>query len=165
MKNLLFDFENMGDKARVIKEVARTFSRAGANVVSTEVAKTTARRAGITFRNVSFTFADGQIVLLAVKASGDVFEVRINGKVVPLKNQDDHAKAVAEIAARMDLGRSAFQKALAKIRVPLPPAARVSRVTLIKAKEEKRDGLIEAVSIAQKTLESLESGATEQPPA
>lgn len=155
MKNLLFDFEKMGDKARVIKEVARTFGRAGANVVSTEVAATTSRRAGITFRNVSFTFADGQVVQLLVKATGDVFEVRINGKVVPLKNQDDHAKAVAEIAARMDVGRSAFQKALTKARVPLPPAPRVSRATLIKAKEERRDALVEAVGLARKELEAL----------
>ena len=76
-----------------------------------------------------------------------------------MKNQDDHAKAVAEIAARMDTGRSAFQKALAKARVPLPPAPRVSRATLIKAKEERRDGLIEAVGMARKELEELKAAA------
>lgn len=155
MKNLLFDFEKISDKAKAVKEVAKAFSRAGANVVSTEVAATTSRRSGITFRNVSFTFADGQLVQLSVKSTGDVFEVRINGKPVPLKNQDDHAKAVAEIAARMDTGRSAFQKALTKARVPLPPAPRVSRATLIKAKEERRDGLKEAVGLARKELEEL----------
>jgi hypothetical protein len=155
MKTLLFEFENMGEQSRKMKELIRAFSRAGANVVSSDVAKTTARRAGVTFRNVSLTFADGQRVVLAVKSTGDVFEVRVNDKVTPIKNQDDHSKAVVEIAAKMDAGRSAFQKALAKARVPLPPAPRVSRATLIKAKEERRDGLVEAVGLARKELQEL----------
>ena len=44
-----------------------------------------------TVLTVDFTFADGQTVTLAVKETGDVFEVKINGKVQPLRNQDDHA--------------------------------------------------------------------------
>jgi len=155
MKTLLFEFENMGEQSRKMKELIRAFSRAGANVVSSDVAKTTTRRAGVTFRNVSLTFADGQRVVLAVKSTGDVFEVRVNDKVTPIKNQDDHSKAVVEIATKMDVGRSAFQKALAKARVPLPPAPRVSRATLIKAKEERRDGLVEAVGLARKELQEL----------
>jgi hypothetical protein len=155
MKTLLFEFENMGEQSRKMKELIRAFSRAGANVVSSDVAKTTTRRAGVTFRNVSLTFADGQRVVLAVKSTGDVFEVRVNDKVTPIKNQDDHSKAVVEIAAKMDVGRSAFQKALAKARVPLPHAPRVSRATLIKAKEERRDGLVEAVGLARKELQEL----------
>lgn len=155
MKTLLFDFENMGEQSRKMKELIRAFARAGANVVSSDVAKTTTRRAGVTFRNVSLTFADGQRVVLAVKSTGDVFEVRVNDKVTPIKNQDDHSKAVVEIAGKMDAGRSAFQKALAKARVPLPPAPRVSRATLIKAKEERRDGLVEAVGLARKELQEL----------
>ena len=157
MKTILFKFEAMGaanDKA--IRDLTRLFSRAGAQVIDSAVAKTTTKRAGVTFRNVDLTFADGQRVTLAVKETGDVFEVRINGSVVPLRNQDDHAKAVSEIAALMERRRAAFQRALARTKVPLPPSARVSRTTLLAAKTQKRDALKEAVASAESELQELQ---------
>lgn len=159
MKNLLFDFENLNDKARAVKKAVQAFGRAGANVVSSDVDKSTARRAGITFRNVHFTFADGQTVTMAIKQSGDVFEVKLNSKLIPIRNQDDHAEAIKEVVGKMDTGRAAYQKAMAKVKVPVPPAARVSRTTLIKAKEQRRDGLKEAVTEAEKTLQELTASA------
>lgn len=155
MKTLLFNFEKMGEKDRAVREAVKLFGRAGAQVVSSEVAATTARRAGVTFRNVSFTFADGQTATLAVKATGDVFEVRVNGKPVPLRNQDDHGKAIAEIADRLATGRAAFQRALARVKTPLPPSLRVSRTAMLQAKVEKRDALKEAVQEARNTLAEL----------
>lgn len=155
MKNLLFDFENISDKNRTVKRALQAFAKAGTHVVSSEVDKTVSRRSGVTFRGVHFTFADGQRVTMAIKQTGDVFEVRLNDKVLPLRNQDDHAKAIEEIAGRMSASRAAFQKALAKVKVPVPPAARVSRATLIKAKEEKRDALKEAVAEAKTELAEL----------
>lgn len=155
MKTNVFDFENLAAKDKAVRETARLFSRAGAQVVTTEVAKTLSRRAGVTFRNIDFTFADGQTVTLAVKNTGDVFEVKINGKVTPMRQQDDHAKAIVEIADRMDRGRGAFQRAMSRVRVPLPPSIRVSRTTMVAAKVAKRDALKEAVGIARETLASL----------
>lgn len=155
MKNLIFEFDALSDKARAVKAAIKAFVREGMSVVSSEVAPTTMRRSGITFRNVFFTFADGQTVMLSIKSTGDVFEVRINGKVTPMKNQDDHGKAINEIVNKLTTSRAAFQRALAKVRVPTPPAARVSRATLLKAKEQKRDDLIEAVSLATAELKSL----------
>lgn len=158
MKNLLFDFNNLNDKARAVKKAVQAFGRVGANVVSSDVDKTTSRRSGITFRNVHFTFADGQTVTMGIKQSGDVFEVKLNGKLIPLRNQDDHGEAIKEVAAKMDAGRAAYQKALARVKVPLPPAARVSRATLIKTKEQRRDDLKVAVAEAEKTLQELQGG-------
>jgi hypothetical protein len=155
MKTLLFDFENMAAKDKAMREVIKLFGRANAQVVSSEVAKTTTRRAGVTFRNVDFTFADGQVVTLAVKSTGDVFEVRINHKVAPLRYQDDHVKAIAEIAERMDRGRGIFQKQLARVRVPLPPSIKVSRSNMLVALIAKRDVLVGAVAEAKATLAGL----------
>lgn len=158
MKTILFKFDAMGaanDKA--VREITRLFARAGVQVVGTDVATNTTKRAGVTFRNITFTFADGQTVTLAVKESGDVFEVRINNSVVPLRNQDDHANAIGEIAGQLDRRRAAFQRALARVRVPLPPSARVSRTTLLTAKTEKRDALKEAVAEAEAELAELQA--------
>jgi hypothetical protein len=155
MKTLLFDFENMAAKDKAMREVIKLFGRANAQVVSSEVAKTTTRRAGVTFRNVDFTFADGQVVTLAVKSTGDVFEVRVNHKVAPLRHQDDHVKAIAEIAERMDRGRGVFQKQLARVRIPLPPSIKVSRSNMLVALIAKRDVLVGAVAEAKATLAGL----------
>lgn len=155
MKPLIFDFENLAAKDKAVKETIRLFGRAGANVVTSEVAKTLSRRAGVSFRNIDFTFADGQTVTLSVKNTGDVFEVKVNGKATPLRQQDDHAKAIVEIADRMDKGRGAFQRAMARVKVPLPPGIRVSRATMTAAKVAKRDALKEAVGIARETLSAL----------
>jgi hypothetical protein len=156
MKTILFKFESMGagnDKA--LRDISKLFDRAGAQVVGSEVAKTLTKRAGVSFRNVDLTFADGQTVTLGVKETGDVFEVKINGSVVPLRNQDDHAKTVAEIASLLDRRRVAFQRAMTRVKVPIPPSARVSRTTLLAAKTEKRDALKEAVTLAEQELAEL----------
>lgn len=154
MKTLLFDLER-GNKDRSLKEATRLFKRAGAQVVNAEVDQKLSRRAGVTFRNVNFTFPDNQTVTFAVKSTGDVFEVRLNGKPLPLRNQDDHARAIGEIAERMDAGRAAFQRALAKVRVPVPPSIRVSRANLITALTERRDSLRVAIGEAKAFYERL----------
>lgn len=149
MKTITFDFENPSARARSIREVSKEFAKVGAQVITSEVDAQTTRRAGITFRNLNLTFADGQTVTLGVKATGDVFEVRINGKVTPLRQQDDHRKAILEIATKMEIGRAKFQAALARVRVPLPPSIRTSRTTMLAVKTAKRDELVEAIGLAK----------------
>lgn len=155
MKNLLFNFESPSEKDRAVRQAESRFARAGAPVVSSSVDKTTSRRAGMTFRNVHFTCADGQTVTMAFKASGDVFEVRINGKVTPLRHQEDHALAITEVVEKLEKGRSAFQKALTRVRMPLPPSIRTSRGTLLRVKQDRRDALKEAIAVAEQTLAEL----------
>lgn len=154
MKTLVFELDR-GNKDKAVREATRLFKRAGAQVVSAEVDANLSRRAGVSFRNISFSFADNQKVTFAVKATGDVFEVRLNGKPVPLRNQDDHALAIGEIAERMDAGRAAYQRALARVRVPLPPSIRVSRVNLLIALTERRDNLVSGVAEAKATYEKM----------
>jgi hypothetical protein len=160
MKTLLFNFGAMGaanDKS--IREITKRFDRAGTQVVSHDVAKTLTKRLGVAFRNVEFTFADGQTVTMAVKETGDVFEVRINGKVTPLRQQDDHGATIVEIAALLDKRRAAFQRALAKVKVPLPPSLRVSKTSVIEQKIAKRDGLKEAIALKEEELAELTAEA------
>lgn len=155
MKSLVFEFEKASTKDRAVKEAVKLFLRAGVQVVTSSVDQATSRKAGVTYRNVNFTFADGQTVTLGVKSTGDVFEVKINGKPTPLRNQDDHALAIAEIASKMDVGRSKFQKMLALIKIPLPPSIRTSRANMVIALTEKRDNLKSAIESATAELAQL----------
>lgn len=155
MKTLIFNFDNPSTKDRAVKETMKLFLRAGIQVVTSSVDQATSRKAGVTYRNVNFTFVDGQTVTLGVKNTGDVFEVKINGKPTPLRNQDDHALAIAEISSKMDVGRSKFQKMLALIKIPLPPSIRTSRANMVIALTEKRDNLKSAIKSATAELAKL----------
>jgi Defence against restriction A N-terminal len=159
MKTLVFQFENPSDKDKSVKEAVRLFGRAGAQVVTSEVDKATSKRSGVAFRNFNLTFADGQTVVLAIKSTGDVFEVRVNGKVTPMRHQDDHKLAIEEIAAKMDAGRAAFQKALAKIKTPLPPGIKVSRANVVTTLTERRDALKTEVEGKRQQLADLTEAA------
>lgn len=155
MKTLLFDFEKPSGKDRAVKSVERLFARAGAPVVTSSVDPSTSRKAGVTYRNINFTMADGQKVTLGVKSTGDVFEVRVNNKPVPLRNQDDHAAAIAEIADKLDAGRTKFQKLLALVKIPLPPSIKTSRANMVVALTQRRDNLKAAIESATAELAGL----------
>lgn len=155
MKTLNFDFGAVTANDKTLREVTKLFERAGVQVVNSEVAKSVIKRQGIATRDVTFTFADSQTVTMSVKESGDVFQVKINGGLVPVREQDDHARAIKEIAALLDRRRAAFQKAMARAKMPTPPIARASRTSVLAALTTKRDGLKEAIGIAEQELAEL----------
>lgn len=163
MKALSFNFENPSEKDKAVKDVLKRFRMAGIQVITSSVDQTPSKRAGVSYRNLNLTFADGQTVAMAFKSTGDVFEVRANGKAIPLKNQDDYVGAIEEIVARLDAGRAAFQKALARVRAPLPPSIRTSRASLLKQKREKRDALKQAIQTVRDELAVLREGPAASP--
>lgn len=156
MKNLLFSFEDLGTKSdKALTKLKQYFSRANAPVVTAEPGAKTLRTAGISYRELFLTFGDSQRVTLRIKQTGDVYQVLINDKLTPLKAQDDHIKAVAEIAQKLDVGRAKFQKALANVKVPLPKGIRTAAPKLeeqLKIREEELDA---AIGEAQQELADL----------
>jgi len=146
MKNLLFSFEDLSSKDKAAKDAVKYFARAGAHVVQQDVPATTKRSSGITYREMSLTFADSQQVVLRIKQTGDIFQVLLNGLVLPIKNQDDHVKAIAEIVQAMDAGRSKFQKKLAAAQVRPPPGIRTAAPKMEQILTEKRDALKVAIA-------------------
>lgn len=114
------DFSSAQAAAKAIKKISQIMIRAGQPVVGSEFTEKARRVAGITYREASLTVASGQMVALRVNSTGDIFQVRINGAVQPLKNQTDSDKAVAEIAGMLEKGQVAFQKAQARKEIALP---------------------------------------------
>ena len=154
---LLFSFSASGStNSQTITQLKKLFAKAGAQVVNVDVPTTLSQRVGVTYRSVLLTFGDGQTVTLNVKdETGDVFEIRINGSVVPLRNQDDHAETVKEVAALMNRKRAAFQRAAAKAKTPLPAGIKATRVKKLDAKRARRDELQGQVDTARTELQSL----------
>lgn len=158
MKNLLFSFDDLGTKSdKALTKLKQYFTRAGAPVVTAEPGAKTLRTAGISYRELYLTFGDSQQVTMRVKQTGDVYQVLINAKLVPVKNQDDHVKAVAEIAARLDAGRAKFQKALAAVKVPMPKGIRTAAPTMEAKLAERESELDTAIAEARQELASLQA--------
>jgi hypothetical protein len=159
MKNLLFSFADLSAKDKAARQAARYFSRAGANVVQQDVPTAVKRSSGITYREMSLTFADSQQIVLRIKQSGDIFQVLLNGKVLPIKNQDDHVKAIAEIVQAMDAGRSRFQKLLAAAQARPPAGIRTAAPKMEQVLTEKRDALKSAIAEVRGQIAAIEGTA------
>lgn len=144
-KNVLFTFDDLA-KGRATKTLQGFFMRAGAQVVETDYAPSIKRTSGISYREMTMSFADSQVVTFRVKQTGDIYQLLLNNKVLPLKNPDDHKAAISEVVKAMDAGRAAFQKKLAAVKVALPPSIRTAAPKLEKVLTEKRDQLKEAIA-------------------
>ena len=114
------DFSNAQAAGKALKKVSTIMIRAGQPVVSSEFIDKARRVAGVTYREASLTVASGQVVVLRVNVTGDIFQVVLNGSVQPMKNQTDSDKAVMEISALLEKGQGAFQKAQARKAIALP---------------------------------------------
>lgn len=115
MTPLLFDIKNLSTEAESMKRMIDMFSMLGETLVNHDVEKTLKRSAGITYKNVDLTFADSQTVTFSIKNTGDIWQVKVNNKLTPLRNQDARKPeaVVQEIAQKIKAGRTAYQKAQA----------------------------------------------------
>ncbi len=157
MKKMLFSFEDMATGDKSTKVVDRVFSRAGADVVQNNVSTSVKRSSGISYREMFITFADSQTATLKIKKSGDIFQVLLNKRVLPIKNQDNHVDAIAEIVSAMEAGRTKFQKLLARTKVRVPSGIRTTAPKIEQTLIEKRDALIAAIAEVRAEIETYKT--------
>ena len=138
--DILFDFNDLKQGKKALKKLQSSFVRAGAPVASMDVDPRIRRTAGHTYRQVQIGFSDNQTIILSVTPNGDIFQVKVNGSVTPIKNQTDHKKAVAELVAILDRGRVKFQQKMARRRVQLPKGIKTAAPKLV---DKLRSGIAE----------------------
>ena len=159
-KNLVFSFEDMGLKSdKATRDLVKYFHRAGASIVQGDAIPAIKRTAGVSYREMVLTFADSQAVIMRIKQSGDIYQVLLNGKVIPIANQDDHVKAIAEIVQSMETGRTKFQKQLAAAQVKPPAGIRTAAPKMEAVLTEKRDALRTAIATAKEEAAKLRAEA------
>lgn len=166
--NILFGWEDL-IAGQPLKKLTAAFDAAGATIVSSSSDGKAKRTAGVSYKTLDIAFADSQQIELQVKQTGDVFQVKLNGQVVPLKNPDDHKAAIKELVAKMDAGRAKFQKKLTMVRAELPKgtksvapqktvalAARVSELdAAINEATVKRDALKAEVAAVMDSVDEI----------
>lgn len=155
MEKIIFDFAGLKKSDQAVKNIKKAFKRAGANVVTVDIDARIKKTAGFPTRSVHLGFSDNQTVALSLKESGDVFQVKINRTIKPLKEQDDHFAAIQEIVSALDASRAAHQKRLAKQKVEVPAGMRASRKRKAVVLREKVDALQESIADAEAKLTDM----------
>lgn len=159
MKTMLFHFGNLSSTDPGVKKAVAQFKRAGSEVVQTDAMTGLKRSSGVSYRELYLTFADSQRVVLRIKQTGDIFQVLLNNALLPIKAQDDHVAAIAEIAAAMDKGRTQFQRRLAAAKVKLPAGIRTAAPRMEQVLTQKRDDLKAAIAETREQTEALRAAA------
>ena len=155
MSKLLFSFDALSAKDKAAREAVKHFKKAGATVAQVDVNPTIKKTSGVGYRELHLVFNDSQTIALRIKETGDIFQVMLNKKVIPIRNQDDHAKAIKEMVAIMDRGRAAFQKKLARQKVKLPSSVKTAAPKMEVALQRRRDELASQVAAAKAQLAEL----------
>ena len=105
---LTIDFDKF-DKAG-LKPVLKKFEAAGLPVEDVEATNKAKRESGFLLKTATLTFSSGQKLIVRAKAGGGVFQVKLNGKVLPITAVDDFAKALDEVIGKVKANEPAFLK-------------------------------------------------------
>lgn len=152
---LVFTFDDLSSKDKAAKEAVKQFKKAGASVAQVDVGSSIKKTSGFAYRELFLTFTDSQIITMRIKESGDIYQVLLNKKIVPIRNQDDHAKAIKEMADMMTRGRAAFQKRQAIKKVILPSSIKTAAPKMEAVLTNRVQTLRSEVEQARATLAEL----------
>lgn len=163
-----FDFDNFDEKG--LQPVVKQFEQAGLPVVDIKATNRSRRMSGFATKTATFYFEDGQSITLRIKGDGDVFQVKLNSRVIPIQQVDDMKGAVQEMARMANANAPAWKKAQrrkqqrAKVNPKDLKAKRLPRGKRIEALEtevaelkETRTGLEQENQTLQDTLRERQS--------
>lgn len=137
---IIFNYADLAtDKA--VRAASKALSKAGAEVAGYDLDPKVRKSAGIAYRQMDFSLIDGQQLTILVKESGDIFQVKLNGQLTPIKEQTDQAKAIVEIAGKLIANRVKFQKKLAAVKVVLPPSLKTAAPRMEQILTERNQSL------------------------
>ncbi|MFZ4504591.1 MAG: hypothetical protein ACOYM1_11640 [Methylovulum sp.] len=149
----IFSFEDLSVKDKAARQVMQVLNRAGAAVVAQDVDTKIKRSSGISYREMTFGFADSQTIVLRIKQTGDIYQVLLNKKLLPIRHQDDQHKALLEIINALDANRAKYQLALIKASTKLPKSIKTAAPKMLEALTQKRDDLKAAIAVVQEEIE------------
>lgn len=116
---LQFDFSNFNAKG--LRSVISALGRSKVPVIKddkgmpkVEGNNRITRRQGVPTKTAILYLMDGQSITLSATSEGSIYQVKLNGQVLPVKNVDDLGAAVKEVAAVVRKNSSAFSEKLAK---------------------------------------------------
>lgn len=145
-KKMLLENLKPNDKTAP-KELLQLFKKAGAHAkaIAQSSVEKTKRTNGVTFNEIILVMSDSQNITLRVKTTGDIYQVLLNKKILPIKEQDNIQAAVKEVINAWQKNANKFQLALTRKKMPLPKGIASTRKSIIerlKAHNEELKKLI-----------------------
>ncbi|MGP9633780.1 hypothetical protein ACT3R7_12005 [Halomonas sp. AOP43-A1-21] len=107
-----FDFNNFD--ADGLASVKQQFEKAGLSVSDIEANNRSRRMSGFATKMARFYFQDGQSITLRIKGDGDVYQVQLNSRIIPIQQVDNMKGAVEEMARMAASNAPAWKKAQRK---------------------------------------------------
>ena len=111
MKSMI-DFDNFTEKG--LKKVLDKFKKKDLPVSDVTANNRGIRKSGYLTKSATITFESGQKLFVAIKADGGVYQVKLNGMVIPVKNYLEEGKAFKDLADRIKRNEAIYLKARAK---------------------------------------------------
>jgi len=107
-----------------LKPILEKFEKTGLPVADVEADNKAKRESGFQVKSAIINFESGQKLLVKAKAGGSIFQVKLNNKVLAIKNVDDLDKAIQEVVDYVKANEPHYQKmkekALARQKVVIP---------------------------------------------
>lgn len=155
-KALLFQFEELTAKSSAVKTIQKELARLG-TPAQVEIDPSPKRKSGISYKTIVLVFSSSsQTVSLGVKKTGDIFEVKLNGKPLPIKNQDNQKAAIKEISDAVTKNAPRWQKVLQRRKVvPADTKIKVSRKKQEEVLTERETELDRAIKEATERRDQL----------
>lgn len=108
-----FDFAKFDVEG--VKPIRDAFEQAGLTVTDVEAPNRASRRNGFQVKQAAFYFGDGQKVTMLLKndgsGGGDIYQVTLNGAIIPIKDVATLEGASKEIARMLGANSAKFEKA------------------------------------------------------
>lgn len=157
-QHIVFSFEDLSSKSTAVKKIQKELARLG-TPAQVEIADQTKRKAGITYKELTLVFeASSQIVTLGIKKTGDIFEVKLNKKPLPIKNQDDQKAAIKEISDAVLKNAPKWQKVLERRKItPAETKIVTPRKKQAQVLTDRKAELLKALEEAKKLRDSLKA--------
>lgn len=105
-----FDFQNFNEKG--LKKVITALEKNDLKVTAVDADNKARRQSGVQTKKAALTLADGQVLTLQATSEGAIFQIRLNSRILPVRNVNNLSKAIAEIADKIKGNSPQFQRAM-----------------------------------------------------
>lgn len=157
---ITIDFDKF-DKAG-LKQVLKKFETEGLPVDDVEATNKSKRESGFLLKTATIIFSSGQKLMIRAKAGGGVFQVKLNGKVMPIKHAEDVPKSLDEVIGYVKKNEPAFLKQKEKkagvVKVPKLKAVNTS----VAAQIETISATVEQIKGTNENIRTETANLTDQ---
>ncbi len=144
---IALDFDKFNEAG--LRSAVKAIEKWGPKVTHIEATNVPKRESGFQVKTATLELESGQKLILKIKAGGGIFQVRLNNKVLAIKNTTDPDKAILEIVDYVQENEKIYQRQ--KDRLARAKKAKPTNLDTV------RTSTGEQIEQAAQTLESLQA--------